>query len=82
MGGFTTSRSWVERYSRNCVDYDHVLTRPDHGFGLKDPMPYGRIDEWVFSYDGRYVTGLWDCDEESMEDGHYGGQYRLPLESL
>jgi len=20
MGGFTTSRSWVERYSRNCVD--------------------------------------------------------------
>jgi hypothetical protein len=33
-----------------------VLTRPDHGFGLKDPMPYGRIDEWVFSYDGRYVT--------------------------
>jgi hypothetical protein len=24
---------------------------------LKDPMPYGWIDEWVFSYDGRYVTG-------------------------
>jgi len=45
-----------------------VLTRPDHGFGLKDPMPYGRIDEWVFSYDR-----LWDYDEESMEDGHYGG---------
>jgi hypothetical protein len=20
------------------------------------------------------VTGLWDCDDESMEDGHYGGQ--------
>jgi len=53
-----------------------VLKRPDHafGFGLKDPMPYGRIDESVFSYDGRYVNGLWDCDEESMEDGHYGGQ--------
>jgi len=34
-------------------------------------MPYGRIDEWVFSYDG-----LRDYDEESMEDGHYGGQYR------
>ena len=32
-------------------------TRPDHGFEHKDPMPYGRIDEWVFSYDGRYVTG-------------------------
>jgi len=51
--------SWVERYSRNCVDTDHVLKRPDHafGFGLKDPMPYGRIDEWLLSYDGRYVTG-------------------------
>jgi len=24
-----------------------VLTKPDRGFGLKDPMPYGRIDEWV-----------------------------------
>jgi len=48
----------------------------DHGFGFghKDPMPYGRIDEWVLSYNGRYVTGLWDNDEESMEDGHYGGQ--------
>jgi len=34
-----------------------VHTRPDHGFGLKDPMPYGRIDELVFSYDGHYVTG-------------------------
>jgi hypothetical protein len=53
-----------------------VLTRPDHGFGfgLKDPMPYGQIDEWVFSYDGRYVTRLWDCDEELIEDVHYGGQ--------
>jgi len=51
-----------------------VLTRPDHGFGLKDLMPDGRIDEWVFAYDGRDVTGLWDCDEESMEGGHYGGQ--------
>jgi len=51
-----------------------VLTRPDRGFRLKDPMPYGRIDEWEVSYDARYVTGLWDCDEESMEDGHYGGQ--------
>jgi hypothetical protein len=53
-----------------------VLTRLDDGFGLKDPMPYGGIDQWVFSYDARYVTGSWDCDEESMEDGHYGGQYR------
>jgi len=51
-----------------------VLTRLDDGFGLKDPMRYGRIDEWVFSSDGQYVTGLWDCDEDSMEDGHYGGQ--------
>ena len=34
-----------------------MLTRPDHGFGLKDPMPYGRIDEWVISYDAQYVTG-------------------------
>ena len=59
MGGFTIYRSWVERYSRNCVDKDHVLKRPDHafGFGLNDPMPYGRINELVFSYDGRYVTG-------------------------
>ena len=52
-----------------------MLKRPDHafGFGLKDHMPYGLIDERVCFYDGRYVTGLWDYDEESMEDGHYGG---------
>jgi len=58
MGGFTIYRSWVEWYSRNCVDKDHVLKRPDHafGFGLNDPMPFGRIDESVFSEDGRYVT--------------------------
>jgi hypothetical protein len=45
----------------------------DHGFGLKDPMPHGCINEWVFSYDGRYVTGLCASDAESMEDGYYGG---------
>jgi len=48
--------------------------RPEDGIGLKDHMPYGRINEWVFCYDGRYVTGFWDCDEESIKDGHYGGQ--------
>jgi len=46
---------------------------PDHGFGLNHSMPYEQINEWVFSYDGRDVTGLWDCDEKSMEDAHYGG---------
>ena len=51
-----------------------MLTRPDDGIGLNDPMPYRRIYEWVVSYDGPYVTGLWDCDEESMDDEHYGGQ--------
>jgi hypothetical protein len=40
-------------------------------------MPYGWIDEWVFSYDGRYVTRLWDCDEESMEDGYYGSRSEI-----
>jgi len=34
-----------------------VLRRPDHRFGHKDLMPYGWIDEWVFSYGGRYVSG-------------------------
>jgi hypothetical protein len=48
--------------------------QPDHGFGLKDPMPYGQIDEWVFSYDARNVTKLWDCDEQSMEERQYEGQ--------
>jgi len=50
--------SWVQQYSHNCVDKDHVLKRPDDGFGfgVKDPMPYGRIDEWVFSNNGWYVT--------------------------
>jgi hypothetical protein len=55
-----------------------VLRRPNLGFGLEDPMPYGRIDEWVFCYNGRYVTGLWDCDEELMrshECGSYGCNY-------
>jgi hypothetical protein len=52
-----------------------VLTRPDHGFGLKDPMPYGRIDEWVILMMNEMPPdGLWDCDEQSMEDRHYGGQ--------
>jgi len=43
-----------------------VLTKPDHGFGLKDPLPYGRIDELVFSYDARHVTELRECNEEPM----------------
>jgi hypothetical protein len=50
------------------VDKDHVLTKPDHGFGLKDPMPYGQIDELVFSYDGRHVTKLRECNEEPMTE--------------
>jgi hypothetical protein len=52
-----------------------VLKRPDDafGFGLKDPMPYGLIDEWLLCFDGRYVTGLWDYNKESMGDGHDGG---------
>ena len=56
---FPVVLSWVKRYSRNWVDTDNVLKRPDHafGFGLKDLMPYGRIDESVFSYDVQYVTG-------------------------
>jgi len=54
-----------------------VLTKPDHGFGLKDPMPYGRIDEWVFSYDddmspdyGTAVKSQWKTDimEVSKDD--------------
>ena len=53
----------VKQYSCNWVKQDQVVRKPDHGFGLKDPMPYGQINEWVFSYDGRYVTrwimGLW-----------------------
>jgi hypothetical protein len=52
------------------------------GFGLKDRMPYVRIDEWVFSNDGQYGTRLWDCDKQSMEDAYYGGQFKCPLESL
>jgi hypothetical protein len=41
------------------VDKVHALKRPDHafGFGLKDPMPYGQIDEWVLSFDEKCVTG-------------------------
>jgi hypothetical protein len=55
---FSVGLSLVDRYSRNCMDKDHMLTKPDSGFGLKDPMPYGRIDELVFSYDGRHVSEL------------------------
>jgi len=54
---FSVELSGVELYPCNCVELDHVLNRPDHGFELKNPMPYGRINEWVFSYDGQYVTG-------------------------
>jgi hypothetical protein len=60
--------SLVERYSHNCVDKDHMLTKPDGGFELKDRMPYGRIDELVFSYDGQHVTELRECNEEPMTD--------------
>jgi len=57
MGGFTTPRNWVEEYSSHCMKWDHVLQRLDLGFGLEDPLPYGQIDEWAFSYDRWYVTG-------------------------
>jgi len=59
MGECRTSRRWVERYPWRCVDWDHLLTRPDNAFWfeLNDPMTYARINEWVFSYDGRYNTG-------------------------
>jgi len=45
--------------------------RPDHGFGfgLKDPMPCGPIDESVFSYDGRChrIMGLqWKVNGRSI----------------
>jgi len=41
------------------VDNDHVLKWLDYafGFGLEDPLPYGQINEWVLSDNGRYVTG-------------------------
>jgi hypothetical protein len=29
-------------------------------------MPYGWINELVFSYDGRHVTELRECNEEPM----------------
>jgi hypothetical protein len=50
--------SGVEQYEHNWVDIDHVLKRPDYafGFGLKEPMRYGRIDESQCSDDGHYVT--------------------------
>ena len=57
MGGFTTSRDWVEQYSSHCLEWDYVLRWLDHGFRLEDPLPYGQIDEWAFSYDRWYVTG-------------------------
>ena len=50
-----------------------MLMMPDPGFGPNDPRPYGRIEEWVFSFDGRYVTGLRDYDKKTIEDGHYRG---------
>jgi len=62
----TIERSWVERSfhlswvkwdTSNCVEWDDMLLRPDYGFGLKDPMLYGQIDEWLFSYDWQYFTG-------------------------
>ena len=41
-----------------------MLKRPDHGFGLKDPMPYGRIDEGVFFYldYGTTMKSQWKTD--------------------
>jgi len=49
--------SWVEWYSFIWVEWGHVLTTPDHRFGLQDAMPDGSIDQWVLSYDGQYITG-------------------------
>jgi len=32
------------------------------------------LSGYFLMMDNMSPDGLWDCDEESMEDGHYGGQ--------
>jgi len=34
----------------------------------------GSMSGYFLMMDNMSPDGLWDCDEESMEDGHYGGQ--------
>jgi len=34
----------------------------------------GSMSGYILMMDDMSPAGLWDCDEESMEDGHYGGQ--------
>jgi len=71
--------SW---YCSNCVDQYVMLTKLEYGFEFEDPLPYGWINENVFSYDAWYLCGLLGCNEESMDDGHYDGQQRWPIECL
>jgi len=33
-----------------------MLKRPDHGFRINDRVPYGWVNECVFSWDGHIVT--------------------------
>ena len=53
-----------------------MLTRPDHGFGLKKiPCHMDRsMSGYFLLMDNMSPDGLRDCNEESTEDGHYGGQ--------
>jgi len=34
----------------------------------------GSMSRYFLTMDDMSPDELWDCDEESMEDGHYGGQ--------
>ena len=34
----------------------------------------GSMNGYFLRMDNMSLDGLWDCDEESVEDGHYGGQ--------
>jgi len=42
----------------------------------------GSMSRYFLRMDNMSPDRLCDCDEESMEDGYYGGQYQLLLESL
>jgi hypothetical protein len=45
---------------------DWELNIPCHGDGS--------MSAYFLMMDDMSPDELWDCDEESMEDGHYGGQ--------
>jgi len=67
----------VERYP--AIAWNKILCSRvrimDLDLDLKIPCHMdGSMSGYLVMIDDMSLDGLWDCDEELMEGGHYGGQ--------